>query len=54
MLAGMPMVTLLCGPAGAGKTTYARKLERRGAVRLSMDEAVWRDGGQFEAARAFG
>jgi predicted kinase len=40
----MPMVTLLCGPAGAGKTTYARKLERRGAVRLSMDEAVWADG----------
>lgn len=40
----MPTVTLLCGPAGAGKTTYARKLERRGAVRLSMDEAVWDDG----------
>lgn len=40
----MPKVTLLCGPAGAGKTTYARKLERRGAVRLSMDEAVWADG----------
>ncbi|MFT4215751.1 MAG: ATP-binding protein [Micropruina sp.] len=40
----MPMVTLLCGPAGAGKTTYARELERRGAVRLSMDEAVWADG----------
>ena len=40
----MPKVTLLCGPAGAGKTTYARKLERRGAVRLSMDEAVWDDG----------
>ena len=40
----MPMVTLLCGPAGAGKTTYARTLERGGAVRLSMDEAVWADG----------
>ncbi len=40
----MPKVTLLCGPAGAGKTTYARKLEQRGAVRLSMDEAVWDDG----------
>lgn len=40
----MPMVTLLCGPAGAGKTTYARTLERDGAVRLSMDEAVWADG----------
>lgn len=40
----MPTVTLLCGPAGAGKTTHARTLERRGAVRLSMDEAVWDDG----------
>ncbi|MFT4296401.1 MAG: ATP-binding protein [Micropruina sp.] len=44
----MPMVTLLCGPAGAGKTTYARELERRGAVRLSMDEAVWADGWRHE------
>ncbi len=40
----MPKVILLCGPAGAGKTTHARKLERLGAVRLSMDEAVWADG----------
>lgn len=46
MLGAMPKVTLLCGPAGAGKTTYASKLERRGAVRLSMDEAVWADGWQ--------
>lgn len=46
MLAGMPKVTLLCGPAGSGKTTHALKLERRGAVRLSMDEAVWDDGWQ--------
>lgn len=41
---GMPTVTLLCGPAGAGKTTFARQLESGGAVRLSMDEAVWQDG----------
>ncbi|GAB2988371.1 hypothetical protein GCM10027212_30290 [Actinotalea caeni] len=27
----------MCGPAGAGKTTYARALERAGAVRLSFD-----------------
>ena len=40
----MPRVTLLCGPAGAGKTTYARQLVSDGAVRLSMDEAVWQDG----------
>lgn len=40
----MPTVTLMCGPAGAGKTTHAMGLERAGAVRLSMDEAVWADG----------
>ena len=40
----MPLVTLLCGPAGAGKTTHARGLKRLGALRLSMDEAVWHDG----------
>lgn len=40
----MPLVTLLCGPAGAGKTTHARRLARAGAVRLSMDEATWADG----------
>mgnify|MGYP002381505940 CR=1 FL=1 len=40
----MPLVTLLCGPAGAGKTTFAGDLAGAGAVRLSMDEAVWADG----------
>jgi len=40
----MPLVTLLCGPAGAGKTTHARRLALAGAVRLSMDEATWADG----------
>lgn len=40
----MPRLTLLCGPAGAGKTTHARALEGQGFVRLSMDEAVWADG----------
>lgn len=39
-----PLVTLLCGPAGAGKTTLARRLEDDGAVRLSMDAATWADG----------
>lgn len=28
-------VVLMCGIAGAGKTTYARRLERDGYVRLS-------------------
>ncbi|HOQ53564.1 MAG TPA: ATP-binding protein [Micropruina sp.] len=40
----MALVILLCGPAGAGKTTHARQLAAGGAVRLSMDEAVWDDG----------
>lgn len=44
MMPTQPLVTLLCGPAGAGKTTYARTLEAAGALRLSMDEAAWADG----------
>ncbi|MFC1410847.1 AAA family ATPase [Streptacidiphilus sp. N1-12] len=40
-------VVLMCGPPGAGKTTHALALERRGYVRLSIDEVVWRRiGGQ--------
>ncbi len=36
---GAPIVHLLCGLNGAGKTTYARRLaEARGAVRFSLDE----------------
>jgi hypothetical protein len=35
----MPAVVyLLCGLTGSGKTTYARRLEAGGAVRLSVDE----------------
>ena len=34
----------MCGPAGAGKTTVARDLERSGFVRLSFDEEAWRRG----------
>ena len=34
-----PIVYLLCGFIGAGKTTFARKLEERtGAVRITKDE----------------
>lgn len=36
-----PVVVLLCGLAGSGKTTYARELEARGYVRLSVDEEIW-------------
>jgi predicted kinase len=34
-----PVVYLICGFAGAGKTTFAKKLERKtGAVRITKDE----------------
>ena len=34
-----PLIHLICGATGAGKTTYALKLERElGAVRFSIDE----------------
>ena len=34
-------VVLLCGAAGAGKTTYARALEADGFVRVSYDDEMW-------------
>ena len=34
----------MCGPAGSGKSTYARRLERAGMVRLSFDVELWRRG----------
>lgn len=40
----MPRMTMLCGPAAAGKTTIAMRIESRGALRLSMDEAMWAAG----------
>lgn len=40
----MAQVTLLCGPAGAGKTTIARELEAAGAVVLSFDREAWARG----------
>lgn len=35
-----PVVYLLTGLPGSGKTTYAKALQRRGVVRLSVDELV--------------
>lgn len=34
----------MCGPAGSGKTTVARRLEESGMARLSFDEEAWRRG----------
>jgi predicted kinase len=42
-------VVLMCGLPGSGKTTYAMELVRRGHVRLSIDEAVWRRLGRRDA-----
>ncbi|WP_282204031.1 AAA family ATPase [Kitasatospora fiedleri] len=48
------LVVLMCGLPGSGKSTYARALERRGFVRLSIDEVIWsrtgRDGAELEPA----
>ncbi|GAA2282238.1 hypothetical protein GCM10010430_80100 [Kitasatospora cystarginea] len=40
---------LMCGLPGAGKTTYAMELVRRGYIRLSIDEVVWERLGQRDA-----
>jgi predicted kinase len=40
----MSQVIFMCGPAGAGKSTIARQLEKDGMVRLSFDEAAWQLG----------
>ena len=40
-------VVLMCGIAGSGKTTYARRLETDGYVRLSIDEEVWTVFGRY-------
>ena len=37
----------MCGVAGSGKTTYAKDLEARGYVRLSVDEEIWRRFGRY-------
>ncbi len=39
----------MCGLPGAGKSTYAMDLVRRGFARLSIDEVVWQRLGQRDA-----
>ena len=41
------MVVMLCGMAGAGKTTLAQRLENQAYTRLSIDEEIWRRFGKF-------
>ena len=40
-------VVLVCGVAGSGKTTYAKALEAKGYIRLSVDEEIWHRFGRF-------
>lgn len=40
----MSRVVFMCGPAGAGKSTYARRLESGGMVRLSFDTVAFARG----------
>lgn len=42
-----PLVVMMCGVAGSGKTTYAQRLEQRGFVRLSIDEEIWATNGRY-------
>jgi predicted kinase len=42
-----PVVYLLCGLTGSGKTTYAKEIEAVGAVRLTVDEKVYARHGRY-------
>ncbi|MDQ0656994.1 ATP-binding protein [Paenibacillus sp. W2I17] len=43
----VPLVVMMCGVAGSGKTTFAQRLEQRGFVRLSIDEEIWATNGRY-------
>ena len=40
----MGRVIFMCGPAGSGKSTVARRYEQLGMVRLSFDQEAWSRG----------
>lgn len=42
----MPIVYLLCGLPGSGKTTYAKELETQGVIRLTLDEELFKRHGR--------
>lgn len=44
---GPPRIIMMCGVAGSGKTTYAKRLESEGFARLSIDEYIWSTYGRF-------
>lgn len=39
-----PRVVMMCGPAGAGKTHHAQRLEAAGFTRLSLEVEFWARG----------
>jgi predicted kinase len=42
-----PLVVMMCGVAGSGKTTFSKRLEKEGFVRLSIDEEIWATKGRY-------
>ncbi|MCA1060350.1 ATP-binding protein [Rossellomorea aquimaris] len=42
-----PLVVMMCGIAGSGKTTFSKILEQEGFVRLSVDEEIWATNGRW-------
>lgn len=42
-----PLVIMMCGVAGSGKTTFAQQVEKEGFIRLSIDEEIWKVNGRY-------
>lgn len=41
-MSSKPVVYLLCGLPGSGKTTFAKQLENENAIRLTLDEELFK------------